>query len=104
MNVDYHVWQKGKIIFVMMALSLGGLVLVLTQPRINGARLLPLSTLAQRFNELDPAQPYYIHCKSGARSLQALQFLRQQGFKNLKSVKGGIHAWADEIDHSVPKY
>jgi sulfur-carrier protein adenylyltransferase/sulfurtransferase len=71
---------------------------------INGIPLFPLSTLHQRFTELDPNQQYYIHCKSGVRSLRALQFLREQGFKYLKSVKGGISAWADEIDHSVPKY
>jgi len=71
---------------------------------INGVSLFPLSTLQQRFTELDPNQQYYIHCKSGVRSLRALQFLREQGFKYLKSVKGGISAWADEIDHSVPKY
>jgi len=71
---------------------------------VNGIPLFPLSTLQQRFTELDPNQQYYIHCKSGVRSLRALQFLREQGFKYLKSVKGGISAWADEIDHSVPKY
>jgi adenylyltransferase/sulfurtransferase len=36
--------------------------------------------------------------------MKALEFLRQQGFKYVKSVKGGISAWSDEIDHSVPKY
>jgi adenylyltransferase/sulfurtransferase len=72
--------------------------------RINGAQLVPLSKLAQRFTELDPNQPYYLHCKAGGRSLKALQFLRKQGFKHLKSIKGGITAWSDEIDHSVPKY
>jgi sulfur-carrier protein adenylyltransferase/sulfurtransferase len=72
--------------------------------RINGARLVPLSTLPQRFAELDPHQAYYIHCKAGGRSLKALQFLREQGFQNLKSVKGGITAWSDEIDRTVPKY
>ena len=71
---------------------------------VNGVPLLPLSALQQRFTELDPNQQYYIHCKSGVRSLRALQFLRDQGFKYLKSVKGGISAWSDEIDHSVPKY
>ena len=71
---------------------------------VNGVPLLPLSALAQRFTELDPNQQYYIHCKSGVRSLRALEFLREQGFKYLKSVKGGIDAWADEIDHNVPKY
>jgi molybdopterin/thiamine biosynthesis adenylyltransferase/rhodanese-related sulfurtransferase len=72
--------------------------------RIDGVPLYPLSTLPQRFTELDPNQQYYIHCKSGIRSLKALKFLREQGFKYLKSVKGGINAWVDEIDHGVPKY
>jgi molybdopterin/thiamine biosynthesis adenylyltransferase/rhodanese-related sulfurtransferase len=71
---------------------------------VDGVPLLPLSVLPQRFTELDPNRQYYIHCKSGIRSLRAVQFLREQGFKYLKSVKGGITAWADEIDHSIPKY
>jgi adenylyltransferase/sulfurtransferase len=71
---------------------------------IKGTRLVPLSTLAQRFQELDPNHSYYLHCKAGGRSLQALQFLRQRGFQHLKSVKGGITAWSDEIDRTVPKY
>jgi len=71
---------------------------------ISGATLLPLSQLAQRFSELDPHQAYYIHCKMGGRSMKALEFLRLQGFKNLKSVAGGITAWSNEIDASVPKY
>ena len=72
--------------------------------RINGARLVPLSTLTECFKELDPNHTYYIHCHAGVRSLHALQFLREQGFKNLKSVKGGIAAWSDEIDRTVPRY
>lgn len=71
---------------------------------IKGATLLPLSQLAQRFDELNPNQPYYLHCKMGGRSMRALEFLRQQGFKNLKSVAGGITAWSNEIDANVPKY
>jgi len=71
---------------------------------VEGVPLLPLSQLAQRFKELDPRQPYYIHCKSGGRSLQAVEFLRQQGFQSLKSVQGGIKAWSDQIDPRVPKY
>ena len=71
---------------------------------IDGVPLFPLSTLSQRFTELDPNQQYYVHCKIGVRSMKALKFLREQGFKYLKNVKGGISAWADEIDHSVPKY
>ncbi len=72
--------------------------------RINDVPLLPLSQLPQRYTELDPDKAYYIHCKSGGRSMQALQFLRQRGFKHLKSVKGGITAWSQEIDPTVPKY
>lgn len=72
--------------------------------RIDGIPLLPLSVLPQRFTELDPNQQYYIHCKSGIRSLKAVSFLREQGFKYVKSVKGGISAWAEEIDPGVPRY
>jgi sulfur-carrier protein adenylyltransferase/sulfurtransferase len=72
--------------------------------KVAGVPLLPLSQIGQRFTELDPNQQYYLHCKAGVRSLKALQFLREQGFKYLKSVKGGISAWSDEIDHNVPKY
>jgi adenylyltransferase/sulfurtransferase len=71
---------------------------------VNGVPLLPLSELPNRFTELDPNQQYYLHCKGGVRSLKAVNFLKQQGFKYVKSVKGGISAWSDEIDSSVPKY
>jgi len=71
---------------------------------IKGVPQIPLSVLHERFTELDPNQQHYIHCKSGVRSMKALHFLRQQGFKYLKNVKGGILAWAEEIDPSVPKY
>ena len=70
---------------------------------VKGTILLPLSALPQRITELDPARSYYLHCKGGVRSLKALQFLREHGFQSLKSVKGGILAWSDEIDPTVPK-
>ena len=72
--------------------------------RVPGVPLLPLSELNDRFTELDPNQQYYLHCKGGVRSMKALSFLRQQGFKYVKSVKGGIAAWSDEIDRNVPRY
>ncbi len=72
--------------------------------KVDGVPLLPLSQLNERFTELDPNTQYYLHCKSGVRSLKALGFLRQQGFKYVKSVKGGITAWAEEIDSNVPRY
>jgi len=72
--------------------------------KVQGVPLLPMSELRDRFTELDPNQQYYLHCKVGMRSLKAVDFLRQQGFKYVKSVKGGINAWSDEIDSTVPKY
>jgi molybdopterin/thiamine biosynthesis adenylyltransferase/rhodanese-related sulfurtransferase len=71
---------------------------------IDGVPQIPLGSLPQRFTELDPNQQIYLHCKSGVRSMKALNFLREQGFKYVKSVKGGISAWSDEIDHGVAKY
>ena len=71
---------------------------------VDGVPQIPLDSLPQRFTELDPNQQIYIHCKSGMRSMKALNFLRERGFKYVKSVKGGINAWSDEIDHNVPKY
>ena len=71
---------------------------------VENVPLLPLSQLQERFTELDPNQQYYLHCKGGVRSLKALNFLRDQGFKYIKSVKGGISAWSEEIDPNVPQY
>ena len=71
---------------------------------INGVPQIPLGALPQRFTELDPNQQIYLHCKSGIRSMKAVKFLKEQGFKYVKSVKGGITAWSDEIDPGVPKY
>jgi adenylyltransferase/sulfurtransferase len=72
--------------------------------RIPGSTLIPLPQLPQRFQELDKDREIVIHCKSGMRSLKAQQFLRGQGFENTKNLKGGILAWADSIDRSMPKY
>ncbi len=72
--------------------------------RIPGSTLLPLPQLAQRFRELDPNRELIVHCKSGMRSLKATNFLRAQGFRNVKNLKGGILAWADKIDPTMPKY
>ena len=72
--------------------------------KIDGVPMIPLSELMHRFTELDPNQTIYLHCKMGVRSLKAVDFLKQQGFKYCKSVAGGINAWAEEIDPSVPRY
>jgi len=72
--------------------------------RLPGTVQIPLGALPQRFTELDPNKPWYVHCKSGQRSLKAVEFLKQHGFKQVKSVKGGLTAWSNEIDPTVPKY
>ena len=72
--------------------------------RIEGVPLLPMSELQSRFTELDPNTQYYLLCKVGARSHSAVEFLREQGFKYVKNVKGGTNAWSDEIDRNVPRY
>ncbi len=72
--------------------------------RIPGSTLLPLPELPRRFSELDRQCEMVVHCKSGVRSQKAIAFLRQQGFTKLSNLKGGILAWADRIDPTMPKY
>lgn len=68
------------------------------------SKLIPLGSLSERVNELDSADEIYVHCKFGGRSAQAAQILKGFGFKKVKNVKGGIDAWAREIDSSLPRY
>lgn len=72
--------------------------------RIPGSTLIPLGELPKRVNELNVADEVVVHCKSGMRSAKAAEFLRQAGFKRVLNVKGGILAWSDKVDPSVPKY
>jgi sulfur-carrier protein adenylyltransferase/sulfurtransferase len=69
-----------------------------------GARLIPLGELPERLVELDRDTPLAIHCKTGGRSADAVKLLQDAGFENAFNVKGGITAWSEEIDPSVPKY
>jgi sulfur-carrier protein adenylyltransferase/sulfurtransferase len=73
---------------------------------IKGATLLPLSQLPNRFQELEKykGREIVVHCKSGVRSMKAINFLKQQGYTNLVNVAGGILGWSDQVDSSVPKY
>jgi molybdopterin/thiamine biosynthesis adenylyltransferase/rhodanese-related sulfurtransferase len=71
---------------------------------IPGAKLIPLGELPKRVNELDSAVEIVAHCKSGVRSAKACDFLRQAGFKKVSNMTGGILAWSDKVDPSVPKY
>jgi sulfur-carrier protein adenylyltransferase/sulfurtransferase len=71
---------------------------------IPGAKLIPLNDVPKRIGELDPDVETVVHCKMGGRSAKAADFLRSQGFKQVKNMLGGILAWSDKIDPSVPKY
>jgi adenylyltransferase/sulfurtransferase len=72
--------------------------------RIEGARLIPLRQLSQRLRELERDADIVVHCKSGIRSAKAVESLAKAGFQNVKNLAGGIIAWSDKIDPSVPKY
>jgi len=72
--------------------------------RITGSTLIPLGELPKRVGELDKNAEIVAHCKSGARSAKAVDFLKQAGFKSVRNMKGGILAWSDKVDPSVPKY
>jgi sulfur-carrier protein adenylyltransferase/sulfurtransferase len=65
---------------------------------LAGVDSIPLSVLPQRIGELDPKQTTYLHCKGGVRSLKALKILQEHGFRQVKSVRGGLVAWIKEID------
>ena len=70
---------------------------------LNG-KLIPLGELQRRVNELDSSAEMVVHCRSGKRSADAIRFLQTAGFKKLWNLKGGILAWADEVDPRMPKY
>lgn len=66
---------------------------------------IPLAQVINRMSEIDPARDTVVHCKMGGRSARAIQSLQQSGFTgNLLNLKGGIIAWSNEVDPSVPKY
>ena len=70
---------------------------------LNG-KLIPLGELPRRVNELDSSVEMVVHCRSGKRSADAIHFLQTAGFKKLWNLKGGVLAWADEVDPRMPKY
>jgi len=65
---------------------------------------IPLSQFAERFGELNPDDDLIFYCHHGMRSMQAAMFLKQKGFKRVASLKGGIDAWAQEIDSATARY
>jgi len=71
---------------------------------LPGAVNIPLGHLASRLSELDLAREMVLYCKAGTRSTRALELLVSAGFKRVKNLKGGINAWAKEIDPTMPVY
>lgn len=73
--------------------------------KIPDSKLIPLGEITKRSGEIDPSRETVVHCKGGGRSAQAIEQLQRAGFTGkLKNLKGGITAWSNEVDPSVPKY
>ena len=72
---------------------------------IPNTKHIPLGQIINRMSEIDPHKETVVHCKMGGRSARAIMALKQSGFSgNLINLKGGITAWSNEVDPSVPKY
>jgi molybdopterin/thiamine biosynthesis adenylyltransferase/rhodanese-related sulfurtransferase/molybdopterin converting factor small subunit len=71
---------------------------------IQGSTLIPLSEFIQRMGELDSSETLVLYCHRGMRSMKALEILRSAGFRKVKSLKGGIDAWAKEAEPTMPRY
>jgi molybdopterin/thiamine biosynthesis adenylyltransferase/rhodanese-related sulfurtransferase len=72
--------------------------------RLDSATLIPYGQLAARLSELNSAEEIVVFCKSGSRSAYALELLASAGFRKIKHLDGGINAWAEEVDPSLPVY
>lgn len=73
--------------------------------RIPNSIHIPLAQVLTRMNEIDPTRETVVHCKMGGRSARAIDALQRSGFAgSLSNLKGGILAWSNEVDPSVPKY
>ena len=72
--------------------------------RIPGSVLIPLGDLPSRLFELEGRDDMIVHCKSGVRSGKAVRLLREAGYSKARNLKGGILAWINQIDPTLPKY
>src|SRR5205807_8833333 len=73
--------------------------------QIPNSKLIPLGQVLNRMNEIDPDRETVVHCKMGGRSAKAIDALQRSGFPGkLSNLVGGITAWSNEVDPSVPKY
>jgi len=69
-----------------------------------GGELIPMGEVMDNIDRISKDKPVIIHCRSGARSGAICQALEKEGYNNVYNLKGGILAWANEIDSSVTKY
>ncbi len=72
--------------------------------RIEGARLVPMNTVAARLAEIPQDRPVLVQCHHGGRSMKVTQFLRAKGFAQVSNLQGGIEAWSLRVDPKVPRY
>lgn len=73
--------------------------------RIPGTKLIPLGHVVARMNEIDPEVETIVHCKGGVRSAKAIEALKRAGYTGkLINLRGGITAWAEDVDPRVAKY
>jgi len=72
--------------------------------KLPGSVLIPLGTLPQSLQQLDSKAEIIAYCHKGMRSADAINFLYQQGYKNVKNLVGGIEAWSVHVDPTVPRY
>lgn len=71
---------------------------------IDGALAMPMDTIPVNLSELNPEQPIVCICHHGIRSMQVALFLEQYGFTQVSNLTGGLHAWAEQVDGTMPTY
>lgn len=72
--------------------------------KIEGSQLIPMNTIPGRFSEFDEDQTVVCICHHGGRSMQVAAFLERQGFTKVVNLTGGVHAWANQVDNTMPTY
>ena len=71
---------------------------------LDGAELLPMSSMPTRFGQIDPQREVVVICHHGVRSFHVARFLEHNGFPNVINLTGGVDAWAKEVDPEMAVY
>jgi rhodanese-related sulfurtransferase len=71
---------------------------------IDGSLRMPMNTVADKLSDLEAGQPTICICHHGVRSMQVALFLEQHGFTQVSNLTGGVHAWAQQVDSTMPTY